>query len=335
MASRKTNLVTRAAMSSVGPRIGRRSRPDTRPHRASVVLAESLVASLLIALAGGAVVVPRLQPPRTVSVPVGAVGGGAPAGTPTELKAGAASLLEQATTRGGTGYRFEIVQRTTLHARPGGPKIEGPGADGKPAEVDSAYLLGLVETGYVTPDGFLLEIRSGPGSPIDAPDPKAGELRRRALVRDGVTYRDDGDGWYRTDQPPGIGLDPATAALLPTLLRDAGQPEEADLAAMEGELGRRDDDAVRAITATGTVEDLPGVISVDGESFTELTAPVTFTFDAAGRLTGLVAAARNTGFETFDLRVTTEITLHYDDVPIALPDATPLWAGADDLNTVP
>ncbi len=115
-----------------------------------------------------------------------------------------------------------------------------PGADGKPAEADSAYLLGLVETGYVTPDGLLLEIHGGPASATEPADVKAGELRRRALVTGGAIYRDDGDGWDPTDRPPGLGLDPETVAALPRLLRNASEPLDADLAAAEGELGRGD-----------------------------------------------------------------------------------------------
>ena len=41
-----------------------------------------------------------------------------------------------------------------------------------------------------------------------------------ALVVEGVTYRNDGSGWYETSQPPGIGLDPASARLLPGMLRN-------------------------------------------------------------------------------------------------------------------
>ena len=195
---------------------------------------------------------------------------------------------------------------------------------------------GLVETGYVTPDGLLLEIHGGPASATEPADVKAGELRRRALVTGGAIYRDDGDGWYLTDRPPGLGLDPEQSwPPCRACCAMPAQPLDADLAAAEGELGRGDPTAVRAITAAGVPVDIPGVISAGGAASTELTSPLAFTFDAAGRLTSIVAAARNTGFETYDLLVATEITLHYDDVPTTLPDPAPLWAGADDLNTVP
>jgi hypothetical protein len=273
----------------------------------------------------------RMTPLATVTVPVAAVGGGAPGGTPAELKAAAADLLAATTAKGGTGYRFEIVQRSTLKARQGGPRIEipDPADRGKSlGSVDAYYLNGLVETGYVTPKGFFMEMRTGPVSTDAAADLAGGELLFRALVRDGTTYRDDGLGWYPTTDPPGIGLDPATAGLLPALLRHAGGPKEADLATAEGELGKGNAAATRALTATGAVADIPGVVAVDGAPFTELLRPIDFSFDEAGRLVGLVVTARNTNVDAHDLVVVTEITLAYDDVPVSLPDAEPVWLDA-------
>lgn len=294
-----------------------------------------LVSALVLVLVMAGVALARVAPPATLTVPVSAVAGGAPAGTPDALKAAAADLLAATTARGGSGYRFEIVQRSVLTARPGGPQIEVPDPTDRTKTLglaDTYYLIGLVETGYVMPAGFAMEMRAGPASPDAKADLAAGELLFRALVRDGTTYRDDGLGWYPTDQPPGIGLDPATAALLPALLRNAAAAEAVDLAAAEGELGRADGSATRAITATGTVADIPGVVAVDGAPFTELTGPIAFSFDAAGRLSGLVVTARNTNATVHDLVVVTEITLHYDDVPGALPAPEPAWAGADDLG---
>lgn len=293
------------------------------------------VPALVLVLAMAGVAAARVAPPATVTVPVSAVAGGAPGGTPAELKAAAADLLAAATAKGGSGYRFEIVQRSTLTAKPGGPRIDVPDPNDRGKSLglaDTYYLIGLVETGYVTPAGFAMEMRAGPASPDARVDLTGGELLFRALVRDGITYRDDGQGWYPTDQPPGIGLDPATAALLPGLLRNATAPATADLAAAEGELGRADASATRAITAAGTVADLPGVVAVDGAPFTELTKPITFSFDAAGRLSSLLVTARNTNAAVHDLVVVTEITLHYDDVPTGLPAPEPAWAGADDLQ---
>ena len=111
--------------------------------------------------------------------------------------------------------------------------------------------------------------------------------------------------------------------------RRMAPPPEADLATAEGELGRGDTAATRAITSTGAVADIPGIVAVDGAPFTEITRPIAFTFDAAGRLSGLVVTARNTNVTAHDLFVVTEITLHYDDVPTSLPKAEPTWLDAD------
>lgn len=327
-------MATRVGRVRVSPYAwgGDEGRGDT-PSR--VRTAVRLIPALALVLAMAGIALARTAPPATVTVPVGAVAGGAPAGTPDELRSAAADLLEAATARGGTGYRFEVVQRSTLVARPGGPQIEVPDPTDRTKSLglaDTYYLIGLVETGYVTPAGFAMEMRAGPASPDARVDLAGGELLFRALVRDGTTYRDDGQGWYPTDQPPGIGLDPATAALLPGLLRNAAAAATTDLAAAEGELGRAHGSAARAITAATTVADIPGVIAVDGAAFTEITAPVGLTFDAAGRLTGILVTARNTNATLQDLVVVTEITLHYDDVPRALPAPEPAWAGADDLQ---
>jgi hypothetical protein len=265
-------------------------------------------------------------------------GGGALNADPTTLKATAADLLAATTAKGGAGYRFEIVQRSTLLAKPGGlplmvPDPADPSAS--PRATDAVYVIGLVETGFVTPAGFYMEMRAGPSS-ADAPvDLASGDLMFRALVRDGVTYRDDGEGWYRTDRPPGIGLDPITAAALPGLLRHAADAQDAGLATAQGELGKAQALAIRAISATGAVADIPGVIAVDGAGFTKISAPIDFTFDSAGRLVGLVVTARNTNATVHDLAVVTEITLRYDDVPTELPRPEPVYAGDGVPVTIP
>lgn len=280
----------------------------------------------------------RAFDPAPVSVPVESVTGGAPSAEPATLTSAAADLLEQATAKDGAGYRFEIVQRSTLVAKDGGPRIEIPDPDDATktlGESDRYEVGSLVETGFVTPAGFSMEMRAGPAAGAEMVDLKGGDLLFRALVRDGKTYRDDGKGWYPTDVPPGIGLDPATAALLPDLLRHAAKAGDADLAATEGDLGKATDTATRAITAETTVNDIPGVIAVDGAEFTEITGPVGMTFDAAGRLVGLLVTARNTAVEAHDFVVVTEITLSYDDIPQVLPLPEPLWTGADKQQVVP
>jgi hypothetical protein len=249
--------------------------------------------------------------------------------TPDQLTTGASRLIADATAHGGGGYRFEIVQRATLRARPGGPQV--PIADPSNPEAspiglaDDVYQAGLVETGVATPGGFSMTMRLGPASPEARPDLAAGRVLFQALVRDGNTFRNDGQGWYATDQPPGIGLDPRTAQLLPQFLTRSQNRAEIPLDAVSSELGSTDDRTTRAITLQANLADIPGIVAVDGEEFTELTGPVTATFDSTGRLSGLVVSARNTNMQTFDLTVVTEIAFRYDDVPAGLPDPLPAY----------
>lgn len=56
---------------------------------------------------------------------------GAENATPTELTAFSADVLEQATTPGAGGYRFEVLQTATMVAKPGGPRIAVPNATGR------------------------------------------------------------------------------------------------------------------------------------------------------------------------------------------------------------
>ena len=237
---------------------------------------------------------------------------GAPDADPAALTTSAAGELEAATRPGGAGYTFTIIQRTSLDALPGGKLIDIPDPNDRHKSLgatDHYDLAAYVERGAVSPEGFWLEIRDGP-APEAKPDFEKSEYQLGAIVRDGKTFRNDGVGWYPTDVPPGIGLDPRTAALLPQMLRgvtDAktSTPEKP----VEG--------AAASVEATTKVVDLPGIIAVDAESFTELTGPIELSFDGAGRLVGLHAIAHNTRIEGMAMTVDTVIELGY---PLLAPD---------------
>lgn len=229
----------------------------------------------------------------------------------------AAAKLEQATAKGGTGFAFTVDSRSTLRAREGGPKIEVPDPTDRYKSLglaDEYYVGGSIATGFVEGDGdYLLQMRQGPASAKAAPDFEKATATLTALVRDGVEYRDDGDGWYATDQLPGIGLDPATIAKLPTLLREATGAVDTEPSLVGNEL-------LPALTATGKVADVPGLMAIDAAPFTELIEPIAFAFDGEGRLAQLTATMRNTNSDTFDLIVVTTITFRYDAPPGELPD---------------
>ena len=260
---------------------------------------------------------------------------GAGEATPEQLTRVAADVLDDAVTAG-TGFTFEIVQHSTIVARPGGSLVEIPDPIDRTKTLGEAatYALGTyLERGFVTGAGFFAEIRRGPDDPTAAPEWDTQPLELAALVREGVTYRTDGRGWYATSSPPGIGLDPATAALLPTMLR--GLAEATDATAPDP--GRALDpgravadpfaglDPARRLDGEAKVADIPGIIAVDLADATELRGPAELAFDEAGRLVGLRILARNTHLDVHDLLVETIITVAYPATAPELPTAEPRW----------
>lgn len=281
-----------------------------RPTRIVSGLVEAVLTLLVVAALAGALAVGR-----------GALTAPSPVGGPPALDLRTvATTLEAATAKGARGFTFEVVSRSTLVARPDGPRIEVP----DPADprktlglADRYYVGASIAQGTVTPEGFWLQMRRGPTSADAPPDFATSEATLAALVREGVTWRNDGEGWYETDSPPGIGLDPRTVALLPRLLRNAGTPSLVGAAVVDGR-------PATTLAATGAIADAPGLMAIDAAGFTELTGPLEFSIDDEGRLVGLTARMRNTRSETFDLLVETVITFRYDPPPGALPDPAPL-----------
>ncbi|MFP5343252.1 MAG: hypothetical protein ACLGIJ_10045 [Candidatus Limnocylindria bacterium] len=248
--------------------------------------------------------------------------GGAEYATPPELIALSADVLEQATTPGAGGYRFEVLQTSTMVARPGGPRIPVPDAIGRGTAflADRYFLHSMIEQGVVRPDGFWSQMRAGPLEG-GTPDWTGSRIMFEALARDGVDWRNDGDGWYRSDGLPGIGLDPATAALLPDLLR--GAADARDVPADDPKANPTD---ARTLEADAKPADIPGVIAADGLAFTRLTAPIAYGFDDAGRVVRITVTALNTNMTDHDLVIETTITIAYDKVG-ELPAAIPLRTG--------
>lgn len=289
-----------ARLDRVTPRVtwiaGRESSSKLWTHALLLAIGVALVASMALLARDG-----RLLRSEGVLVPL--IRGGAAPGTPAELAAGAAQRLDEALASSG-GLTFEIVQTSTLVARQGGPRIPIPDPSDRHKTLglaDTYPLTTLAEFGVATRDGFYAEIRQAGAD--GQPDPRA-ELLFQALVRGPDTFRNDGRGWYATDAPPGIGLDPLTVRMLPQLLRNATEPRDTEPEPVGGL-------PLRALTATGRVADIPGVIAADGAGFTVLTGPITVAFTEDGRLAKLRVDARNTNLDTFDLIVRTEIEFQY------------------------
>lgn len=220
------------------------------------------------------------------------------------------------------GFTFTVVSRSTLYAKANGPKIQVPDpAD--PSKItgvaDSYYLGASAATGTVAGSDFFLQMYGGPTDPATPIDLTKLTPTLAALVTGGKTWRNDGAGWYLTDQPPGIGLDPRTVALLPTLLQHASAPTVTAPTTLAGA-------QLATVTADSAVADAPGLMATDAASFTTLAGPLSFVFDATGRLAQVTATMRNTRVTDFDLLVVTTITFDYDhlgSIPAPAPTAPP------------
>jgi len=296
----------------VRTRDGDRARPRRRRLLGGLGEALALLIGAALLLSVTAVARAGLTAPRP------ALTFGAGATSLASAQASAADTLAAALAEGGSGITFEVVQRSTITVRPDGPKIAVPDPVDPHttiAQADAYFLNALTERGVASADGFYAELRAGP-APGEAPD-WAAEVRLQALARDGMVYRNDGGGWYQTDSPPGIGIDPASVALLPELVRDATGAKDAGLNDLDASL--------RDVTATGSLDDAPGVVAADGKAFTELTGPATFSLDPDGRVVAIHLTARNTNLEAFDLVVETDIAISYG-MTDALPDAAPVLA---------
>jgi|GEM_PF-1322701 len=274
------------------------------------------VPALLPVLVIGALLVarPAMSPARPY-----VLAAGASSNDPAALLVSAADRLEAVTAPGGRGYSFRISQTSTITARPNGPKIDVPDPidPHKSLGLADTYLFySLIERGTARPDGFWSELRTGP-QPGEAADFEKAELRRSALVKDGVAWRNDRQGWYQADHLPGIGLDPETAALLPRLLRNATEPTGKGDIIVDGA-------TLTLVAASGTETDVPGLVAANGAAYTRITGPIDFGVDDPGRLAWIHAVALNTTMADYDLVVDTTIDLIYDE-PGPLPDPDPIW----------
>lgn len=302
--------------------------PDEIEVRSGLPNVSSAATSILLLIAiVGAVALVRggLVPERQTGLTAGAEDA-----TPVELTTAAADVIEGATAPGGRGYTFSVIQSAAMVAREGseGLEVGDPADPAKVILVERHELATYLERGVVSDAGFASEIRRGADDLTKGDGWDDASMELAALVVEGVTYRNDGAGWYETSQPPGIGLDPVSARLLPDMLRNLegaadAQGREGTVDALSERLAELD--PVRTLAGTAAVADLPGIIAVDLAEATELIEPVDLAFDADGRLIGLKAVARNIHVEEYDLVISTVITFAYPDQVPELPKPEPAY----------
>ncbi|MBI2781170.1 MAG: RHS repeat protein [Chloroflexi bacterium] len=285
-----------------------------------IVRAGSEAVRALVSAGFLAVAITAIVPPPAQGLPPGGLTAGGTPGplTADERKAGAADRFEAALAAGGSGVTFEVTQHNTLYARAGGPKIEltDPADQTKVvAQVDERYVNTILSQGSVTADAFWMEMRVSRA--FDAMFAKA-DFLVRVQEADGKLWRDDGAGWYGTDESPGVGMDPVTARLVPTLLRSLADAQPTDPLQFDGRV-------LPGISGTAAKGVFPGVIAADGVGLTEATFQVESWFDAEGRLVRLQARARNLNQSTYDLISETVVTFGYGGAGKP-PELTPIMS---------
>lgn len=246
-------------------------------------------------------------------------GQGQPVAAATSPLAAAASALEAVTAPGGPGYRFDVVQRQVEYPVAGASTLPVADDASRPQtitrRVDHLYVNSILERGRVTPTAFWMEMRFGPDE-TTTPSFDVAPTMFGVIAKNGKLWRNDGLGWFPTDASPGVGMDPATAALLPKLLRNIGSLKDLGPDAIGGQPANRYRGQV-------DVSVFPGVIAADGASFTSSPIGVDAWLDASNRLVALEGRARNLNESAVDLRIVTRITFTYQDAGAA-PDPLPL-----------
>jgi hypothetical protein len=252
------------------------------------------------------------------------VGLGTVAGAYPATLTSAAQKFETAVASGGTGFRFDVVQRQTEDQKPGGSPI--PLVDpANPTQItggtDHIYVNTVLARGQVAPGAFWMEMRWGPETEAAPVSFESASFMWAVLYRAPNLYRNDGYGWYpiQLQGSPGIGLDPITAAKLPLALRNLSAITDLGMATLGGV-------AVHHFAASVDVANFPGVVAADGAAFTETPFPLDLWVDSSNRLVQLEARARNLNEPNFLLKVDTLMTFTYtaaDPVPAALPTVIP------------
>jgi hypothetical protein len=239
---------------------------------------------------------------------------------PAQLAA-AADALAAATGAAGAGYRFDVTQRQVEYPRPGGsmiPIVDPANPKSILRRVDHLYVNTVLARGAAAPGAFWMEMRYGPDE-TTAPNYDTSPTMFQVIAKNGGLWRNDGMGWYATSVSPGVGMDPATASLLPQLLRSVTNATNEGSDTVDGQ-------AVRRYGGMVDVTSFPGVVASDGASFTESPISVRLWIDEADRLVQLEGRARNLNESTVDLKIVTTIRFSYEAAgaaPEPLPTVAP------------
>jgi hypothetical protein len=228
----------------------------------------------------------------------------APANYPATLSRAADEL------RTTPGYAFTVDQ-TTFIARAG-----------QDTSVSANLTFGVrfLSQGIVSPSGFWQVMHQiGQNDPTTISDQSS--FSGASLVGPKGQWRDDGNGWVAdTDTPPGLGMDPTSAARLPDLL--AGLINVAPLASANG---------LTSFHGLGAPIDYPGVVASDGLSFTKAPLDVIVRLDAQSRLAELDVVAQNLNALPDQMIIDTKVTFDYG-ASLILPAPSPMATAVPSSN---
>jgi hypothetical protein len=282
-----------------------------------------VVAAVSVSLLAGALwlrgsTAPRTVPATTLPDQRNVAEGGSV--TPVARLASAAQVMTSAMGAGGAGFNFFAIQRNTEYAKPLGPKIAvmDP-ADQRTVigETDQLFVNAMMSRGFVTSDGYFMEMHLAKADST-ATDFATAPKIFAVLQQAGKLWRDDGQGWYPTDESPGMGIDPTSLRLLPAGLTKVNALKTVGTTPLDGI-------PTTEFSATASIDDYPGAVAADGKTFTEATFPVLVWLDGQNRVVQLVITARNLNQTEYDLVSETTITFDYGPAA-ALPAPAPTMA---------
>ena len=265
----------------------------------------------LVALASGSLA--YWLSSRTPS-PTPAVQGGYPA-LLQKAAADTAARLAPA----GSGLSFTALQRQVLYHVAGAPDltVPNPSASASPLVVDSFDVGANVTRGFTRGSDFFMEIRGiDPAGTVA--DFDQGKVIFQVITHAGTIWRNEGQGWYTTDTPPGLGIDPFSLSHLPGLLGHLVSVKDLGDEPFQGQPGHH---------FSGFIDgsDWPGFTASDGVTFTSSPIPIDVWVSPDGRLLGLSGQARNLNHQVQDLEIVDGLSFAAD-VPAAFPAPSPTRA---------
>lgn len=226
----------------------------------------------------------------------------------------AAEKLRSRLEASGEGVSFLVLQRQVLHQTSAAPELRTD-ADPSPEAGAGPMNVAYMTRGFARDGVLSMEIRAVDPS-LDAPSFEDGLLLFRVLTKDDQVWRDEGEGFYTVDDPPGLGMDPASISRLPALLEHLEHVVDLGEQIYQGDNAHRYRGEVAAVR-------WPGIIAADALAFTESPLELDAWIGQDGELVGLAARTSNLNEEVNHVSVIVNVSFGRD-VPPLMPAPIPL-----------